>query len=55
MSAAKLLFTKDAGRAQSRHEDLARIFVMVGDFDAAFNDLEILPNRLGDFSIPLEP
>ena len=36
-----------------RVEDLARIYVMVGEFDAAVDQLEFLLSRPGDMSIPL--
>jgi serine/threonine protein kinase/Flp pilus assembly protein TadD len=51
--AEKLPFTEDGGRVQSRYEDLARIFVMIGDFDAAIDKLEFLLNMDGDLSISL--
>ncbi len=36
-----------------RVEDLARIYVMVGEFDAAIDQLEFLLSRPGQLSIPL--
>lgn len=49
----KLLFSEDGSRAQSRHEDLARIYVMNGDLNAAIGKLEFLLNMPGDLSISL--
>ena len=45
--------TKDAWRGAYRVEDLARIYVMVGKFDAAIDQLEFLLSRPGEMSIPL--
>ena len=44
---------KDAWAGPSRIEDLARIYVMVGEFDAAIDQLEFLLDRPGWISIPL--
>jgi serine/threonine protein kinase/TolB-like protein/Tfp pilus assembly protein PilF len=51
--AKELPFTEDGSRAQSRHEDLARIFTMIGDFDAAIDKLEFLLKMDGDLSVSL--
>ena len=51
--AKELPFTEDGSRAQSRHEDLARIFTMIGDYDAAIDKLEFLLNMDGDLSVSL--
>ena len=51
--AEKLPFTKDACRAQDRLEDLARIYVMVGEFDAAIDELRSLLDMPGDLSVSL--
>ena len=48
-----LPITKDAWRGLYRVEDLARIYVMVGEFDAAIDQLEFLLSRPGGMSIPL--
>ena len=40
-------------RGPYRVEDLARIYVMVGDFDAAIDQLEFLLSKPGVLSIPL--
>jgi serine/threonine-protein kinase len=48
-----LLVTKDAWRGLHRVEALARIYVMVGEFDAAIDQLEFLLSRPGEMSIPL--
>jgi len=45
--------TKDAWAGTFRVEDLARIYVMVGEFDAAIDQLEFLLFVPGDMSIPL--
>jgi len=45
--------TKDASGGLNRVEDLARIYVMVGEFDAAIDRLEFLLSRPGEMSIPL--
>ena len=40
-------------RDSYRLEDLARIYVMVGEYDEAINQLEYLLSIPGPFSIPL--
>ncbi len=45
--------TKDAWRGLYRVKDLARIYVMVGEFDAAIDQLEFLLSKPVDMSIPL--
>ena len=45
--------TKDAWRGLFRVEDLARVYVMVGEFDAAVDQLEFLLFSPGEMSIPL--
>jgi TolB-like protein/Flp pilus assembly protein TadD len=45
--------TKDATVAPHRIEDLARIYVMVGDFDAAIDQIEDLLSIPSGLSIPL--
>jgi len=45
--------SKEAIGGLFRIEDLARIYVMVGEFDAAINRLESLLSRPGPLSIPL--
>jgi serine/threonine-protein kinase len=45
--------TKDAWVGASRVEDLAHIYVMVGEFDAAIDKLEFLLANPGPMSIPL--
>jgi serine/threonine protein kinase/tetratricopeptide (TPR) repeat protein len=45
--------TKDARRGPNRVEDLARIYVMVGEFDAAIDQIEFLLSIPGELSIPL--
>ncbi len=45
--------TKDAWAAPLRIEGLARIYVMVGEYDAAIDQLEFLLSRPGQLSIPL--
>ncbi len=45
--------SKDALRGAFRVEDLARVYVMVGEFDAAIDRLEFLLSRTGKMSIPL--
>jgi hypothetical protein len=40
-------------RGPYRVEDLARIYVMVGEFDAAINQIEYLLSIPGELSIPL--
>jgi len=45
--------SKEAMRGPYRLEDLARIYVMVGEFDAAIDLLEYLLDRPGMMSIPL--
>jgi len=48
-----LSVTKDALRGPYRVEDLARIYVMVGEFEAAVYQLEFLLERPSKISIPL--
>jgi serine/threonine-protein kinase len=45
--------TKEAYRGLYRVEDLAKIYVMVGEFDAAIDQIEFLLSRPGVMSIPL--
>jgi serine/threonine protein kinase/tetratricopeptide (TPR) repeat protein len=45
--------TKEAYRGLYRVEDLAKIYVMVGEFDAAIDQLEFLLSHPGPTSIPL--
>ncbi len=45
--------SKEAMRGTDRVEDLARIYVMVGEFDAAIDQLKFLLSVPGDMSIPL--
>ncbi|MFC1636556.1 protein kinase, partial [Planctomycetota bacterium] len=45
--------TKDAWAGLYRVEDLARIYVMAGEFDKAIDQLEFLLSRPGVLSIPL--
>jgi TolB-like protein/Flp pilus assembly protein TadD len=45
--------SKDAVSGLPRVEDLARIYVMVGEFDAAIDQLEFLLSKPGWMSIPL--
>ncbi len=45
--------TKDAWRGTLRVQDLARIYVMVGKYDAAIDHLEFLVSVPGEMSIPL--
>ncbi len=45
--------TKDAMRSFYRAKDLAQIYVMVGEFDLAIDQLEFLLSIPGDLSIPL--
>jgi serine/threonine-protein kinase len=45
--------TKEAWRGLYRVEALAKIYVMVGEFDAAIDRLEFLLSRPGEMSIPL--
>jgi Flp pilus assembly protein TadD len=45
--------TKEAWRGLHRVEALAKIYVMVGEFDAAVDQLEFLLYRPGELSIPL--
>lgn len=44
---------KDAIRGPDRVEDLARIYVMVGEYDAAIDQIEYLFSMPGPLSIPL--
>lgn len=44
---------RDAWKGLYRIEDLARIYVMVGEFDAAIDQLEYLLSIPGELSIPL--
>jgi len=48
-----LSVNKEAWRGLYRVEDLARIYVMVGEFDAAIDQLEFLLSVPGEMSIPL--
>ena len=48
-----LPMSKEAWRGAYRVEDLARIYVMVGEYDAAIDQLEFLLSRPGDLSIAL--
>jgi serine/threonine protein kinase/tetratricopeptide (TPR) repeat protein len=48
-----LPISKEAMRGYSRASDLARIYVMVGEFDLALDQIEFLLSRPGDISIPL--
>jgi serine/threonine-protein kinase len=48
-----LAVTKDAWRGLYRVRDLACVYVMVGEFDAAVDQLEFLLSRPGEMSIPL--
>ena len=48
-----LPITKEAWRGISRVRDLARIYVMVGEFDLAIDQLEFLLSIPGELSIPL--
>jgi len=45
--------SKEAWRGLYRVEDLTRIYVMVGESDAAIDQLEFLLSRPGEMSIPL--
>jgi len=45
--------TKDAWQATCRVEDLARIYVMVGEYDKAVDELEFLLSIPSELSIPL--
>ncbi len=45
--------TKEAWRGLHLVEDLAKIYVMVGEFDAAINQIEYLLSIPGELSIPL--
>ena len=45
--------TKDALRGQARVKDLANIYVMVGEYDEAIDQIEFLLSRPGGLSIPL--
>jgi hypothetical protein len=45
--------SKDAMRGPHRVEDLARIYVMVGDFDAAIDKIEDLLSMPSELSVPL--
>ena len=48
-----LPLSKDAIRGLSRVGDLARIYVMVGEFDSAIKQIEILLSQPSELSIPL--
>jgi len=48
-----LPLNKDALRGYRRVSDLARIYVMVGEFDRAIDQIEFLLSRPGPLSIPL--
>jgi len=45
--------SKEAWRGLFKVEALAKIYVMVGEFDAAIDQLEFLLSRPGEMSIPL--
>ena len=45
--------SRDAMRGPHRVEDLGRIYVMVGDFDAAIDQIEYLLSIPSELSIPL--
>jgi len=49
----KLPPSKDASRYQTRHEDMARIYVMLGDYNQAVDKLLDLLTAPGDFSLAL--
>jgi serine/threonine-protein kinase len=53
LATALLPVTKDAWRGAFRVEDLARIYVMVGEFNAAIDQLKYLLSIPGEMSIPL--
>jgi tetratricopeptide (TPR) repeat protein len=48
-----LPITKEAMRGYRRVSDLARIYVMVGEFDLAIDQIEFLLSIPGELSIPL--
>jgi serine/threonine-protein kinase len=48
-----LPITKEVWRGYSRASDLARIYVMVGEFDLAIDQIEFLLSIPGELSIPL--
>jgi len=48
-----LPITKEAMRGYVRAWDLARIYVMVGEFDLAIDQIELLLSKPGELSIPL--
>jgi len=48
-----LPITKEALRGYYRVSDLARIYVMVGEFDAAIDQIEFLLSIPGELSVPL--
>jgi hypothetical protein len=45
--------TKEAWKGHYRIEDLARVYVMVGEYDLATEQLEYLLSIPGELSIPL--
>ena len=53
MGVELLPVSKEAWRGLYRVEDLAQIYVMVGEYDAAIDQLEFLLSRPGELSIPL--
>jgi tetratricopeptide (TPR) repeat protein len=53
MGVKLLPLTKDALRGYARVGDLAQIYVMVGEFDLAIDQIEYLLPIPGDLSIPL--
>jgi serine/threonine-protein kinase len=53
LGVALLPVTKEALRGQARVKDLANIYVMVGEYDLAIEQLECLLSRPGSMSIPL--
>ena len=53
MAVELLPVSKEAMRGPYRVEDLARIYVMVGEYDAAIDQLEYLLSIPGPLSIPL--
>ncbi len=53
MGVELLPMSKEAWRGAYRVEDLARIYVMTGEYDAAIDQLEFLLSRPGDLSISL--
>ena len=53
MGVELLPVSKDAWRGLYRVEDLARIYVMVGEYDAAIDQLEFLLSRPSNLSVAL--